>query len=42
VITFEAVGEYACLEDVIPSQEEITAWYQRVKESSWRPVLLVA
>ncbi len=40
--TFKEVGEYACLEDVIPSQEEITARCQGVNESSWRPVLVVA
>ena len=40
--TFEEVGAYACLEDVIPSQEEIAARCQEVKEGSWRPVLVVA
>jgi len=40
--TFEKVGAYACLQEVIPSQGEITARCQRVKESSWRPVLVVA
>jgi hypothetical protein len=40
--TFEEVGEYACLEDVIPSQEKITARCQGVNERSWRPVLVVA
>jgi hypothetical protein len=40
--TFEDVGEEACLEDVIPDEEEIT---KRIKECSgdvWRPVLVVA
>jgi len=36
------VGDYACLEDVIPSRQEIAAKCQEVKESSWRPVLVVA
>lgn len=40
--TFEDVGTYASLEDVIPSEEEISARCQEVKESSWRPVLVVA
>jgi len=40
--TFEKVGAYACLEDVVPSQEEIAARCQGVNESSWRPVLVVA
>ena len=40
--TFEEVGAYACLEDVIPIQEEIAARCQEVKEGSWRPVLVVA
>jgi hypothetical protein len=40
--TFEEVGTYACLEDVIPSREEITARCRQIKESSWRPVLVVA
>jgi len=40
--TFEAVGSYACLEDVIPSRQEIAERCQGVKESSWRPVLVVA
>ena len=40
--TFEGVGAYACLEDVVPSQEEIAARCQGVNESSWRPVLVVA
>jgi hypothetical protein len=40
--TFEAVGEYALLEDVIPSREEIVSMCQGVKEGSWRPVLVVA
>jgi hypothetical protein len=40
--TFEEVGAYACLEDVIPRREEIVARCQEVKGSSWRPVLVVA
>jgi len=40
--TFDEVGSYASLEDVIPSQEEIAARCLEVKESSWRPVLVVA
>ena len=40
--TFEKVGAYACLEDVVPSQEEIAARCQGVNESSWRPVMVVA
>jgi len=40
--TFEDVGAYASLEDVIPSREEIAKRCQCVSESSWRPVLIVA
>lgn len=40
--TFEQVGAYACLEDVIPTREQIAARCQAVKENSWRPVLVVA
>lgn len=40
--TFEQVGAYASLEDVIPSREEIAERCQEVTESSWRPVLVVA
>ena len=40
--TFEAVGAHACLEDVIPSREEITKRCRQVNESSWRPVLIIA
>lgn len=40
--TFDDVGGYACLEDVIPSQGEIRARCLGVKDSSWRPVLVVA
>ena len=40
--TFERVGDYACLEDVIPSDQEIAARCQQVSESSWCPVLVVA
>lgn len=40
--TFEQVGQYACLADVIPSREEITARCQSVQEGSWRPILVVA
>ena len=36
--TFEEVGEYACLEDVIPSQEEITARWQGVNGGVRGPV----
>jgi len=40
--TFEEVGEYACLKEVIPSLKEIAARCRSVNESSWRPVLVVA
>lgn len=40
--TFEQVGENACLKDVIPSRQEIEARCRKVRESSWRPVLVVA
>jgi hypothetical protein len=40
--TFEGVGSFACLPDVIPSQEEIAQRCKRVSEGSWRPVLVVA
>lgn len=40
--TFGKVGAHACLEDVIPSREEIVARCQESKESTWRPVLVVA
>lgn len=40
--TFEAVGEHACLEDVIPDPEEIAERCRQVTEGSWRPVLVVA
>jgi hypothetical protein len=40
--TFEAVGEHASLEDVIPGPEEIAKRCRQVTEGSWRPVLVVA
>ncbi|MEA3230705.1 MAG: ISKra4 family transposase [Thermodesulfobacteriota bacterium] len=40
--TFEDVGAYASLKDVIPSREEIAERCQGVNEGSWRPVLVVA
>jgi len=40
--TFEEVGAYACLEDVIPIQEEIVKRFHGANESFWRPVLVVA
>jgi hypothetical protein len=40
--TFEEVGSYARLEDVIPSREEIAKRCQQVNESAWQPVLVVA
>lgn len=40
--TFENVGKYACLEDVIPSREDIAERCQMINEGSWRPVLVVA
>jgi len=40
--TFEEVGACACLEDVIPSREEITRRCQEAKDSCWRPMLVVA
>jgi len=40
--TFEEVGAYASLDDVIPSREEIADRCQGVTEGSWRPVLVVA
>jgi len=40
--TFEEVGAYACLEDVIPSQEEIARRCKEVDDGCWRPVLVVA
>jgi len=40
--TFEEVGAFARLEDVIPSREEITQRVRSAKKGSWRPVLVVA
>jgi len=40
--TFEQVGKHACLEDVVPGHEEITARCRAVTGKSWRPVLVVA
>jgi len=40
--TFEEVGLFACLEDVIPSGQEIAQRCREAQESSWRPVLAVA
>ena len=40
--TFEDVGGYARLEDVIPSKQEIAERCWQVNEGSWRPVLVVA
>ena len=40
--TFEAVGEYADLEDVIPSREDISHRCAQMKEGAWRPILIVA
>jgi hypothetical protein len=40
--TFEQVGSFARLEDVIPSQQEISERCTSLNESSWRPVLVVA
>jgi hypothetical protein len=40
--TFEEVGAFAGLEDVIPSSQEISRRCREVKKGSWRPVLVVA
>lgn len=40
--TFEVVGEYANISDVIPCQEEIFNRCQGSKDEAWRPVLVVA
>jgi hypothetical protein len=40
--TLEAVGSFASLEDVIPSQEKISDLCLKVNVGSWRPVLIVA
>lgn len=40
--TFEEVGGFAGLPDVIPSREEITERVKSVKAGAWRPVLVVA
>lgn len=40
--TFEEVGSFACIQDVIPSREEMTERVKSVKEAPWRPVLVVA
>jgi hypothetical protein len=40
--TFEQVGAYACLEDVIPGRQEITKRCREVNQGCWRPVLVVA
>jgi len=40
--TFEQVGAFACLKDVIPNRQEIAQRCLRVSEGAWRPVLVVA
>lgn len=40
--TFEQIGAYACIEDVIPSREEIEKRCSSVCEGSRRPILVVA
>lgn len=40
--TFEKVGSFACLDDVIPSREVIVERCESVGESCWRPILVVA
>ena len=40
--TFEEVGAFASLEDVIPSSEEITKQCRELNQGAWRPVLVVA
>jgi len=40
--TFEEVGAFACLEDVIPSSEEITKRCRELNQGAWRPLLVVA
>ena len=40
--TFEGVGAFARLPDVIPSREEIAQRCKNVSKGSWRPLLVVA
>jgi hypothetical protein len=40
--TFEDVGSHACIEDVIPSREQIAERVASIKQGAWRPVLVVA
>lgn len=40
--TFEDVGSFACMDDVIPNPEEIVERIKSVKEGAWRPLLVVA
>lgn len=40
--TFDRIGDHACLEDVVPSKEEIAKRCQEAAGTSWRPVLVVA
>ena len=38
--TFDRIGDHACLEDVVPSKEEIAKRCQEAAGTSWRPVLV--
>jgi hypothetical protein len=40
--TFEEVGSFASLQDVIPSCEEIAERIKSVRKGAWRPVMVVA
>jgi len=40
--TFEDVGSFSCLEDVIPTADEIIERIKTIDEGPWRPVLVVA
>jgi hypothetical protein len=40
--TFEEVGSFARLDDVIPGREQIAERIKSVKQGAWRPVLVVA
>lgn len=40
--TFEEIGSFARLQDVIPSRKEIAERVKSVKQGAWRPVLVVA
>lgn len=40
--TFEEVGAFARLENVVPSREEISKRCEEVDDKSWKPVLIVA